>query len=155
MTSALPSYRLPFICTDSTCLPSARIFPSWRLSPRAGKLKAIKSRKPELPERITLFVGDSSAAGAGVERQEQALEMQTPELPTARLGCADRAAIDCEIRCEHSSSAEIISQPPSQLTTKHLLIVFANNIVIWQSSPLAYHHCAFPLHRTLCAGISG
>jgi len=49
--------------------------------PREGSIPA---SKPARPVRL-LFVGDSSAAGVGVERQEQALALQTSELLSARL----------------------------------------------------------------------
>jgi len=49
--------------------------------PREGN---IPSRNTARPVRL-LFVGDSSAAGVGVERQEQALAIQTSELLAARL----------------------------------------------------------------------
>lgn len=49
--------------------------------PRAG---SVPSSKPARPIRL-LFVGDSSAAGVGVETQEQALALQTSELLAARL----------------------------------------------------------------------
>lgn len=50
--------------------------------PRAG---CIESANPARPIRL-LFVGDSSAAGVGVERQDQALAIQTSALLSARLG---------------------------------------------------------------------
>lgn len=49
--------------------------------PREGSIPSSKSSRPV---RL-LFVGDSSAAGVGVERQEQALALQTSELLAARL----------------------------------------------------------------------
>ena len=49
--------------------------------PRAGSISSSNSARPI---RL-LFVGDSSAAGVGVETQEQALALQTSELLAARL----------------------------------------------------------------------
>lgn len=49
--------------------------------PREGSIPSSSSARPV---RL-LFVGDSSAAGVGVERQEQALAIQTSELLAARL----------------------------------------------------------------------
>lgn len=57
-----------------------------RLPEAAGAREGcIPSSSDARPLRL-LFVGDSSAAGVGVERQEQALALQTSELLAKRLG---------------------------------------------------------------------
>ena len=50
--------------------------------PRAGSIAAVSSARP----LRLLFVGDSSAAGVGVDHQEQALAIQTSTFLAERLG---------------------------------------------------------------------